>query len=354
MVVPVSCKWRLKSPGDGGQLRLTRRTLLASCLASIAAAQKSEVSSFDLSLVDEGTTPNQVFFVRHHFGEPTVAPGGKLAIRGAVASLLEMSIDDLSGQPQKTLPVTLECAENPVGGGLVSHAEWSGVSLASLLEKAQPRPEARFVRMTGADGYVRTISLAKASEPNTLIAFRMNGEKLPPAHGLPARAIVSGWYGMDSVKWLQRIDLLEHEDTQTPAAFSYRRQVKSLLAGARETDPVTAMNVKSAFSRPVDGAFLTGRRFVVRGVAWAGEQRIRKVELSTDGGKKWHDAKASQSQPYAWSHWEYAWTIPAAGEYELIVRATDASGRTQPSERAGDRADGYELNAWQTIRVIVA
>ena len=348
METRASYKWRSKWPGDGGQRLLSRRALLASAFASFASAQKAEVSNFDWSLLDEGTVPAELFFVRDHFPAPNVSwAGWKLSIGGTVAHPEEISLDDLGALPRKTLPVTIECAENPVGGGLVSHAIWTGVSLAAVLERVQPGPDARFVRLTGADGFSRTIPIEKARDASTLIAVTMNSEKLPVSHGFPLRAVVAGWYGMDSVKWLRRVEVL----TTDAENAGYERLTRSLLLGTRPAGRVTAMNVKSAFSRPLDGAILTGRRFMIRGAAWAGENRVRRVEVST-AGKAWQTARlASEPQPYAWVQWMYEWRIPGAGQYDLTVRAEDDRGRRQPAERAADRADDYESNAWQTVRV---
>ena len=138
------------------------------------------------------------------------------------------------------------------------------------------------------------------------------------------------------------------------SANRYVLATRSLLTGTRPAGAVTAMNVKSAFSRPVDGALLTSRRFTIRGVAWAGENRIRQVEVSTDGGKSWRATTlAGQPAPYAWILWSSEWKIPATGEYDLIVRAIDDKGRDQPTQRPTDRADEYELNSYQRIRVTV-
>jgi DMSO/TMAO reductase YedYZ molybdopterin-dependent catalytic subunit len=330
---------------------LSRRILLASAFACGLRAQKPEISSFDFSLLDEWITPADLFFVREHFPAPRVSSAGwKLSLSGAVSTPLDISFDELLAQPRKALPVTMECAENPVAGGLISHAEWSGVSLAALLAKARPGEEGRVVRLSGADGFSRSIPIEKAMHPDTLIAHNMNGEKLPVNHGFPLRAVVPGWYGMDSVKWLRSVEVLAGD---TPAQ-GYLRQVRSLLAGTRPAGAVTAMNVKAAFSRPLDGAILMGRRFVVRGAAWAGENRVRQVDASVDGGKSWHAARlASDPQAYAWVHWSYVWTIPGAGAYELVVRASDDKGREQPLERASDRIDDYEWNTFQTVRVTV-
>ena len=171
----------------------------------------------------------------------------------------------------------MECAENPVGGGLVSHAEWTGVALASVLQARTRSPRAQ---LSGADGFSRGIPLAKAMDPDTLLALTMNGEKLPVNHGFPLRAIIPGWYGMDSVKWLRASKCY----LPRKGLCGYIRLVRSLRTGTQSSARVTAMQVKSTFSRPLDGAILMNRHFTVRGAAWAGENRIRQVEVSTNAG----------------------------------------------------------------------
>jgi DMSO/TMAO reductase YedYZ molybdopterin-dependent catalytic subunit len=338
-------------PGDGGQPGLTRRLFLASAVAPVLSAQKPELSSFDLSLLDQPATPNDLFFVRDHFPTPDVTSAGwTLTVGGAVATPIEIPFDDLAARPRKALGVTLECAENPVGGGLVSHAEWSGVSLASILQAARPAAEAGSIRLDGADGFSRVVPLAKAMGSDPLLALTMNGEKLPVNHGFPLRAIIPGWYGMESVKWLRSIRVLAGE----PPPQDYVREVRSLLTGRQRGDAVTAMNVKSTFSRPVDGATLFGSRFTLRGTAWAGENRVRRVEISIDGGRSWQPARLeSESKPYAWVCWTYEWKIGKPGTYELVVTATDDQGRQQPAERPSNRVDDYEWNQRQVIQVTV-
>ena len=344
-----SYKWRLKWFGDGAQRLLSRRIFMASAFAGLVRVQKAEVSSFDFSLLDERTVPNELFFVRDHFQAPNVSSAGwNLSVSGSVRTPLNISFNDVSSLPRKVLAATMECAENPVGGGLVSHAEWTGFALASAVE---PAPEARWARFSGADGFSRCIPIEKALHADTLIAYSMNGEKLPVNHGFPMRALIPGWYGMDSVKWLQRIELLPTEDR---ASEDYVKQVRSLLTGTRPAARVSAMHVKSAFARPLDGAILTNRRFTVRGAAWAGENRVRQVEVSTDAGESWGAARLDTDPlPYAWVQWTHEWRIPGPGQYELMVRAEDDVGRRQPKERAADRADGYELNSYQAVRVTV-
>jgi DMSO/TMAO reductase YedYZ molybdopterin-dependent catalytic subunit len=345
------CKWLSKWPGDGGQPRLNRRLFLTSAVTTVLCAQKAEVSSFDLSLLDSPATPNDLFFVREHFPPPGVTSAGwTVSVSGAVATPLDISYDDLIARPRKELAVTIECAENPAAGGLVSHAEWTGVTLSSLLEAARPAGEASAVRFAGADGFSRVVPLAKARRPETLLALTMNGEKLPANHGFPVRALIPGWYGMDSVKWLRGIDVLVGE----PPSQGYHREVRSLLFGRQRAEAVAAMSVKSTFSRPLDGAILFGRRFVLRGAAWAGENRVRRVEVSLDGGQSWRPARLdSESHPYAWVFWSHEWKIPGPGSYQLAVTATDDQGRQQPAERPSNRVDDYEWNQRQLIQVTV-
>jgi DMSO/TMAO reductase YedYZ molybdopterin-dependent catalytic subunit len=350
MATRVSSGWLSQWSAGGGQDLLSRRMWLAA-VAPILRGQGAEVSNFDFSLLDEGPTPADLFFVREHFPPPSVSSADwKLSIRGAVSAPVEISFDELAALPHRLLPVTVECAENPAAGGLISHAEWSGVSLASLLEKARPGVDARFVRLSGADGFARSIPLAKAMHTDTLLAHQMNGEKLSVKHGFPLRAVVPGWYGMDSIKWLRGIEVLAGE----PPEQGYQRQVRSLLTGTQPAGPVTAMNVKSAFSRPLDGAILAGKHFTVRGAAWAGENRVRQVEVSLDGGRSWQPARLlSPPRPYNWVYWAYEWKIKSAGEYELSVRAADDQGRQQPSARASERVDAYESNPSQIVKVTV-
>jgi DMSO/TMAO reductase YedYZ molybdopterin-dependent catalytic subunit len=205
-----------------------------------------------------------------------------------------------------------------------------------------------------ADGFARVIPIAKARHVDTLIAHGMNGERLPDKHGFPLRAVVPGWYGMDAVKWLQRIEVVTSEDEGPSASREYMRLTRSLLLGVRPIGRVSSMNVKAVFSRPVEGAIIIGRKFTVRGAAWAGENRVRSVEVSADGGKSWGPASLSgEAQPYCWAHWSYDWKVPGPGAHELAVRASDDAGRVQPAARALERVDAYEHDSWQTVRVTV-
>ena len=392
MVVPGFCNLRSRyfsnasstcSCGLGAELhmmrRFSRRAFIGSVWAGTALlpfpprtlAQRQnheggledEVASFDLGLLDDWLTPNELFFVRNHFPAPKLsAHAWTLAFAGAVAAPFELTYEQLGGEPQTELAATLECAENPAGGGFVSNARWSGVGLGGLLEKAQPLPAARFVRLWGADNdassglhYARSIPISKGMHPDTLLVLRMNGETLPASHGFPVRVIVPGWYAMDSVKWLRKVEVLADTDNSPFMTQAYQRQRRS-GAVTLPREPINVMKVKSVFSRPLDGAILMGRRFVARGAAWAGASRVRQVELSMDRGKSWKAAQlepagaASSQEPYSWVYWKYDWKIPGPGDYELLVRATDDQGQVQPAGRSPERLDPYEQNSFQRVR----
>ncbi|MFN7919509.1 MAG: molybdopterin-dependent oxidoreductase [Bryobacteraceae bacterium] len=313
-------------------------------MPALAAERSPEVSAYDLSLLEDAPTPNELFFVREHNAAPRI---GAAAWRLSVGTAYEMGREELLAFPRTKSAVTLECAENPAGGGLVSHAVWEGVPLAQLLDRARPAASTRFVRLEGFDGYERILPIEKARDGSVLVASRMNGELLPANHGGPARALVAGRYGMDSVKWLRKVELL---DAAPASTGEYVRRTRSLLTGVTAGDPVGGMLVKSVFARPVDGAVLSGRTFTVRGAAW-GEHAIVKVELSADDGKAWSAAKLGKQEPYCWTQWEWLWKIPAAGKHALIARATDAKGNVQPMERDSARVDPYEQNACQRVQV---
>lgn len=344
------------SSSDAAGPNVSRRIVLTRILAGGAclfgsgtgagqALLQPAVSSFDFSLLNDWTTPNQFFFIREHFPPPKTLPADwRLQIGGAVENPFEISLKEIVDAPPIELPVTLECAENAVGGGLVSHAVWKGVSLAGLLNRAKPLSEGRFILLTGEDTYVRSLPLSKARHKDTLLAYEMNREKLPLVHGGPLRALIPGWYGMDSVKWLRRINVVADSTNE-----SYVRRTRS-GAGA----PVAQMRVKSAFARPLEGAVLFGRRLVVRGAAWAGERTVRRVEVSVNAGSSWQEAVLlDDPQAYAWIRWQYDWKIARPGRYTLAVRASDDGGRTQPSQRDPDRLDSYEQDACQRIDVTV-
>jgi DMSO/TMAO reductase YedYZ molybdopterin-dependent catalytic subunit len=320
---------------------------------------------FPFSTLDSFLTPNERFFVRNHFAIPEVdLPTWRLTVAGAVRQPLHLSLDELRQLPSRTVTATLECAGNsraflvprPRGVtwefGAVSNAEWTGVPLAAVLERAGVRDGAVDVILEGADSgvvndepkspgpihFARSISLEKARRPEVLLAYRMNGKELPVAHGFPLRAIVPGWYGVASVKWLTRILV-----STLPFRGYYQTLDYSIFRrrdGLPTLQPISELEVKAQIARPAPFEVVpAGMAYRVFGAAWTGESEVSRVEVSTDGGKSWAPARLLESAvAHAWRFWEYSWQAPATpGRQVLLARATDKRGRTQPLQRDPDR-----------------
>lgn len=314
--------------------------------------------------LDSFVTPIEHFYVRNHFAQPTVdAATWKLKVEGEVERPLELTLDELHKLPSQTATVTLECAGNgrvflekahgvQWGQGAVSTAEWTGVPLAAVLKRAGIRAGAVEVVLEGADQgaftdepktpgtihYARSVPMATVRERGVLLAYRMNGQPLPRAHGSPMRALVPGWYGMAAVKWLTRILVVTRPFLGYFQTLNYSYFERT--AGLPSMKAITAIEVKSAIARPTEGEVVpAGKPYTVHGAAWSGAGRIAKVEVSTDGGHSWSAAKlVGPEQPFAWRLWEFHWDAPAtAGPAVLMARATDAQGRTQPMHRDPDR-----------------
>jgi DMSO/TMAO reductase YedYZ molybdopterin-dependent catalytic subunit len=308
----------------------------------------------------ELVTSNVDFFVRNHFATPKISDETwRLEIVGLVSKPAKLSYSDLLLMPSVRRPSTLECAGNASGGAGVGTAAWSGLPLGELLQQAGLKAGATTIVFHGADSgegegvppgthFARAISLEKALEPATLLAYEMNGEPLPAEHGFPLRAVVPGWYGMDSVKWLTRIEVLDQPFK------GYFQDVKYVSLGTNGASrPLTSIQVNSKFLRPSEGEEVRSKTYRVEGVAWAGERKIARVEVRVGGGA-WQPANLSVS-PAAmiWTPWSYEWHVPGPGRYALEVRATDDGGGSQPEVRDPDRKDPYELNTPHSVNVIV-
>lgn len=317
---------------------------------------------FPFSSLDAFIVPTERFFVRNHFATPRIdAASWSLEISGAVDRPYRVTFEELTRMPTRTATVTLECAGNnrvnlvpraqgvPWESGAVGNAEWTGVPLSSLLDRAGVRDSAVDVVLEGADEgtidqppspgaikFARAIPIAKARRPETLLAFRMNGQQLMPAHGFPVRAIVPGWYGMASVKWLTRILVFDRAFEGFFHTMNYSRWER--VTGLPILRPITEMEVKASIARPAPYETVTaGRDYRVHGAAWAGESDVTRVDVSVDGGERWAQATLlGERIGHAWRLWEFSWT-PRAGRHTLMVRATDARGRVQPMRRDTDR-----------------
>ncbi|MBP6602684.1 MAG: sulfite oxidase [Verrucomicrobiales bacterium] len=322
-------------------------------------------------------TPVEKFFVRSHFAVPNIdIETWRLEIEGDVENPLELTFEELKGMETHTLPVTLECAGNgraflspQVKGaqwedGAVGNAEWTGVKLADLLVRAGVKEGVCEVILEGADEgeidelprpagkihFSRSLPLTKATD-DVLLALQMNGGELTPHHGYPLRAVVPGWYGVASVKWLTRIVVSKvpyHGYYQTIDYAYWERglTVPSLL-------PITRMSVKAQISRPeFFESINAGHPYRVHGAAWTSEAEITRVELSTDGGATWNETQLlGDPLPNVWRQWEYQWHVPSTpGRAVLMARATDSEGRSQPEKHHADRG-GYLIHHWLPIEV---
>jgi DMSO/TMAO reductase YedYZ molybdopterin-dependent catalytic subunit len=322
-------------------------------------------------------TPNPAFYVRDHFAIPRIDPAAwRLTLDGEVARPLALTYDALRALPSRTLLVTLECAGNgrsamdppaegePFGYGVASTAEWTGVPLRTVLEAAGLRPSAREILFTGADGgpnaeaggttmaFERSLPVERALHPDTLLAYAMNGEELPAAHGFPLRVLVPGWYGVAAVKWLVRITALA-----APFAGFFQRDRYVMVhheGGETTTTPLTTIPPRSLLVAPADGARLPQGEQILRGLAWSGAAPVERVEISVDDGRTWRAAEwTSEPAHYAWRAWEYRWEATRPGPATLRSRAFDAAGHIQPASAEWNRL-GYANNAIQVVRVTIA
>jgi DMSO/TMAO reductase YedYZ molybdopterin-dependent catalytic subunit len=235
--------------------------------------------------------------------------------------------------------------------GAIGNAEWTGVALGDILSRAGLRKSAVEIVLEGADrgsvnddpkspgpiAFARSLPVEKALKPEVLLAHSVNGRPLPAEHGAPLRAVVGGWYGMASVKWLTRILAVE-----APFAgywqtmdYSYFRRVDGLPV----LTSIGEMQVKSAIARPATGESVPrDSDYRIFGAAWAGEAAIARVDISVDGGAHWSPATLiDRAAPFCWRFWEYRWRTPSApGRVRLLARATDSRGRVQPMDRNPD------------------
>jgi len=320
-------------------------------------------------------TPIGLHYLLIHYDVPVVDPEAwRLTVRGERE--LVLSLENLRARPAAEVTVTMECAGNgrakldprPVSQPwlleAVGTARWRGTPLRPLLEEVGVGGAVE-VLCTGLDrgveggedeqAFQRSVPLDEALRDETLLAYEMNGEPLPPQHGFPLRLVVPGWYGMTNVKWLERIELVDTPFAGYQNAWSYRlRQAED-----EEGVPLNRMQPRSLMAPPGVPEFMTRERMMaagevqLEGRAWSGLAAVASVEVSSDGGESWAAADLEpEGEPWAWRGWSYRWNAEP-GEHVLCCRARDAAGNEQPREPAWNLG-GYANNAVQTVRVIVA
>lgn len=321
-------------------------------------------------------TPTGLHYLLVHFDIPDVdARTWRLKVGGLVARPLSLTLEEIAERPPTTQTVTLECAGNgralldprPVSQPwlqeAVGTATWTGTPLEAILEAAGVQDRAVEVLFTALDcgvqggelqWYQRSLSIEEALRPEMLLAYRMNGEPLQPQHGYPLRLVAPAWYGMASVKWLHRIDLIAEpfQGYQMVGSYRYTRNEDEL------GEPVTVMRVRALMVPPGIPDFLTRRRLLeagpvtLTGRAWAGRADVARVEVSSDGGETWAEAELGDTvSPYAWRGWSFTWQA-TSGRHVLCVRATDADGNVQPTA-APWNLHGMGNNEVQRVEVVV-
>lgn len=327
------------------------------------------------ALIGGVVMPKAHFYVRNHFQIPLLDPSNwHLEVGGLVSRPLSLSLRDLHNMRSQSLIVTLECAGNgrslldpPTPGeqwglGAVSTAEWTGVPLTEVLDRAGIEKGAREVLLRGADGGVvagrsgvtrfeRSLSLDVARDSDVLLAYAMNGEALPVEHGYPLRVVVPGWYGVTSVKWLSEIEVIGEPFAGYFQAERYLYEWER--GGQLIKEPVTLQRVRAMVTEPASGEEVEPGDLAVRGVAWSGAAAIARVEVSVGGGP-WEEARlVGERRRNSWQWWELIMRTRGSGRTTVRARATDLAGRTQPETPEWNRL-GYGSNAIHEVPIRVS
>jgi len=309
------------------------------------------IVDFDLSTLEGRYTDLPDFYIRNHFEIPQMPEPYFLRVEGEVDKPLRIGMEDLQRLAKKQVGAVLECAGDPATvASLVSDGLWDGWRLGEVLAMAGVKKEGAFVQLFGRDGYARSVPVERAMNDGLLISG-LNGRPLARNHGAPWRVLFPGWYGADSVKWLERILLAP---TPLPPVGDTYLEVWQGPAGAVEKKPLPRVLVNSVITSPAEGAILHSGKLALRGVAWSGSGKIRSVQASADSGKTWRSASIdSGASPYDWALWQAELEITQRGPIELVSKATDARGNTQPPVRDPRRVDSYGNNVWNRARCVV-
>jgi DMSO/TMAO reductase YedYZ molybdopterin-dependent catalytic subunit len=318
--------------------------------------------------------PNAKFYVRNHFQIPKIdLANWRLSVHGLVERPLTLSWRDISKMPSQSKVVTLECAGNGrsrleprVPGeqwnfGAVSTAEWTGVPLVEVLDRAGVKTNGRYIIFRSADSgavdghaetirFERSLSLDDARGSEALLAYAMNGEALPFHHGFPLRMIVPSWYAVASVKWLTEIEVVDQpfEGPYQTEKYYFERQVN----GHVDREPLTLQRVRSLITEPAEETQVEGGELAVRGVAWSGAAPIARVEVRLNDGP-WQEARMlGERKRHSWQWWELISKVDQPGTCIISARASDIAGRIQPESPEWNRL-GYCNNAIQKVKVAV-
>ncbi len=337
-------------------------------------------------LLNDAVTPNKYMFIRNNGKIPTNIDANtwSLTIDGeAVNRSKTYTLQELKSKfKTHTYQLTLECGGNgraefnpPAKGnqwtvGAVSCAEWTGIRLLDVLEDVGITSGAVYIGYHAVDTHLsgdpnkepisRGVPMAKALQDETLLAFKMNGDAIPLAHGFPLRLVCGGWPASASGKWVNRISVRNKvHDGSKMGGTSYRVPCETVAPGSKVDDEnmciIESMPVKSLITHPKSGAMLTNKKSLnINGHAWAGELEVSKVEYSIDFGSTWRSCTLSKpTNRLAWQHFKAQVIFPKKGYYEVWARATDSRRKSQPMVLPGWNPKGYLNNACHRIAVKV-
>lgn len=286
-------------------------------------------------------TPTESFYQvsKNTFNPKVDGATWKMQINGLVNKPLAFDLNALKQMPQQTVYHTLTCISNPVGGEYIGNAKWTGVPFHTLLEMAGVGKGVQRVVFTSADGYKDSITIDKAMESNTLLAIQMNDAPLTDDHGYPARMLIPNIYGMKNAKWLTAVTLI---DTDFEGFWQQQGW-----------DNMATIHTESSIVSPADNSSIkAGQETVIKGIAFAGSRNIAKVEVSTDNGQTWVEAKIKDRLgPNAWTLWRLEWTPPVGAQknYILKVRAVEEGSKVQEASEADPYPSGS--SGYHTISV---
>jgi DMSO/TMAO reductase YedYZ molybdopterin-dependent catalytic subunit len=312
----------------------TRLAAWTSTAGGYVAAAAAQAFSLLKGMPSEITPNGKWYQVSKNFFDPTVdVPKWSLEVKGRVAKTLRFSLDEFrKAAPPVERYQTFECISNEVGGDLISNAKWKGVRVKDILALADVQPGSTTIIWRAADGFSESIPLAVAMDPETLLAYEMNGEPIPQKHGAPVRVLLLNRYGMKQPKWLTSIEVANHDYTGYWEEQGWSKEA--------------LVKTNSAFR--VEQT--SGGTFALGGWAFAGNRGISKVEVTADDGKTWFPAAVKEPLgANCWQFWSAEWKPPAKGDYALKVRAFDGTGKPQPVGPKATLPDGGE--GYHAVRV---
>jgi DMSO/TMAO reductase YedYZ molybdopterin-dependent catalytic subunit len=306
---------------------------------------------FDLDTLQGRYTRVEDFYVRNHYDTPVISGPAALRLEAEGETPKDLSLDQLKALPETDVGAVLECAGDPVRAiSLVSDGMWRGWRLSEVISLAHPRSGWSYLHLVGKDGFSRSIPMNRAMSDGWLVTT-LNGRPLLPEHGAPWRALFPGWYGMDSVKWVQK--LVFASEPLPPVGNAYL-EIRRDSSGSLSALPLPPVQVKSVMTSPLNGSVIHRGKVQARGVAWSGSGQIQSVQVSADGGTTWEPATLDRSASrYDWTLWNVSLDLTRPGVVELTSKAIDSIGNTQPEKWYPDRADLYAYNVCGQIRCVV-